>query len=336
MNETFPKVSVIIPVFNAEKYLGVCLESLLIQTLQDFEVIVVDDCSTDSTVALAESYLERFGGRLKVLALEENTGTPGLPRNVGLEYAGGDYVYFADSDDFLVDNALETFYGYAENYGAEVVFTDCAFTCGEELVPDNLEFVNYAPEEILNEEPTFETNNLAVRVEKFLRFGFEWQSVLKFSRRDFLLGNEITFPAAKTSEDGVWTFKILCLAEKLLRIHEPLYVQRRTKNSITRRNRSLEDWIILHASSLIKNFDDLADFMSQLDFFRKNPATRLRILDYFISVALGQMSLVKEKLNAEELYEIFLREFSKPEGSSPALSAYLLLLAKFYRNELTK
>ena len=59
------KVSVIIPVYNAEKYLGVCLESLLIQTLTDFEVIVVDDCSTDNSVAVAESYLEKFGGRLK-------------------------------------------------------------------------------------------------------------------------------------------------------------------------------------------------------------------------------------------------------------------------------
>ena len=86
------KVSVIIPVFNAEKYLAVCLESLLIQTFTDFEVIIVDDCSTDSSLAIAESYLEKFGGRLKILTLEENTGTPGLPRNVGLEFSQGEYI----------------------------------------------------------------------------------------------------------------------------------------------------------------------------------------------------------------------------------------------------
>ena len=72
------KVSVIIPVYNAEKYLAVCLESLLIQTFADFEVIVVDDCSTDSSLAIAESYLEKFGGRLKILALEENNDNPHL------------------------------------------------------------------------------------------------------------------------------------------------------------------------------------------------------------------------------------------------------------------
>ena len=79
------KVSVIIPVFNAEKYLGVCLESILIQTLKDFEVIVVDDCSTDASATIAESYLEKFGGRLKIISLPENTGSGAVPRNIGLE-----------------------------------------------------------------------------------------------------------------------------------------------------------------------------------------------------------------------------------------------------------
>ncbi|MBR4151465.1 MAG: glycosyltransferase [Selenomonadaceae bacterium] len=328
------KVSVIIPMYNAEKYLNMCLESLLIQTLTDFEVIVVDDASTDNSVAIAESYLERFGGRLKILVLEENTGTPGLPRNIGLEYACGEYVYFVDSDDFIIDSALEKLFNCAENYRAEIIFTDSSFGCGEELIPENLEFVTHSDEKILDEEPTFETENLAERVEKFLRFGFDWVTWLKFSRRDFLTENKIYFPAAKTSEDGVWTFKILCTAERLLRIHEPFYVQRSNKNSITRRNRSLEDWIILHTNSLIKNVDSLAEFMSGLEFFQKNPATRLRIIDYFISKHLVQMELVKNKLSANELYEIFQREFLKT--SSPALSAYLLLLTKLYRNELAK
>ena len=91
------KVSVIVPVYNAEKYLGVCLESLLIQTLTDFEVIVVDDCSTDASNTVAESYLERFGGRLKIVTLPENTGSGAVPRNVGLGLAGGEYVYFIDA-----------------------------------------------------------------------------------------------------------------------------------------------------------------------------------------------------------------------------------------------
>ena len=98
----------------------------------------------------------------------------------------------------------------------------------------------------------------------------------------------------------------------------------------------MEEWVSFHVDSMIKNVDTLAECMSGLEFFKENSATRLRILDYFISLSLGQISLVKEKLNTSELYEIFLREFSKPENFSPAVNAYLLLTAKFYRDELTK
>ncbi|MBR4903827.1 MAG: glycosyltransferase [Selenomonadaceae bacterium] len=325
------KVSVIIPMYNAEKYLSVCLESILIQTMQDFEVIIVDDCSTDNSVAIAKSYAPKFGGRLKLFSLSENTGTPGLPRNVGLEYACGKYIYFADSDDLIVDNALEKLFNYAEEYQADVVYTDAGFTCGAEPVPENLQFISYKSE---GDMPTFETENLAERIEKFLRFEFEWVTWLKFSRRDFLVDNNINFPAAKTSEDGIWTFKILCTAKKFLRVHEPFYIQRFNKNSITRSNRSLEDWIILHTSSLINNIEALDEFMNRHEFFKKNPEIRLKMLDYFISVALRQISLVKNKLTSAELYEIFLREVSKI--SSPALTAYLFLIAKSYRDEMTE
>ena len=131
MNENFPKVSVIIPVYNVEKYLAVCLESLLIQTFTDFEVIVVDDCSTDNSLAIAESYLERFGGRLKIFSLEENTGSGAVPRNVGLEVASGKYVYFVDDDDLLIDIALDTLFNYTEEYQAQVVYMEKFFSCGE-------------------------------------------------------------------------------------------------------------------------------------------------------------------------------------------------------------
>ena len=86
------KVSVILPVFNAEKFLGECLESILNQTLKDFEVIIVDDCSTDNSIVVAENFLERFGGRLKIISLPKNTGGGALPRNVGLDFARGNKV----------------------------------------------------------------------------------------------------------------------------------------------------------------------------------------------------------------------------------------------------
>ena len=67
-----PAISVIIPMYNAEKYIGECLESVLAQTFQDFEVIVVDDCSTDKSVEIVQSYAVKFNGRLKLTRAEED------------------------------------------------------------------------------------------------------------------------------------------------------------------------------------------------------------------------------------------------------------------------
>ena len=84
-------ISVVIPMWNAEKYIGALLDSLLNQTFQDFEVIVTDDCSTDSSCEVVKSYFPRFDGRLKLLIMEKNSGGPGAPTNKGISQAGGKY-----------------------------------------------------------------------------------------------------------------------------------------------------------------------------------------------------------------------------------------------------
>ena len=121
-----PKVSVIVPVFNAEKFLGACLESVLIQTLEDFEVLVADDCSTDSSRQIAESFLEKFDGRLKIISLEKNFGSA-VPRNEGLRFSRGEYIFFMDADDLIVDNALEELFNAAEKFSADVVYMNRGF-----------------------------------------------------------------------------------------------------------------------------------------------------------------------------------------------------------------
>ena len=69
--------------YNAEKYIGACLDSILAQTFKNFELIVVDDCSTDSSCTIVDSYTKKFGGRLKLVHTEENSGGCAVPRNVG-------------------------------------------------------------------------------------------------------------------------------------------------------------------------------------------------------------------------------------------------------------
>ena len=95
-----PKVSVVIPVYNAERYLEECLNSVLASTLDDIEVICVDDCSPDRCPQMLDEYAER-DQRIQVVHLSGNGG-PGNARNIGLSRACGQYVYFLDADDMIV------------------------------------------------------------------------------------------------------------------------------------------------------------------------------------------------------------------------------------------
>ncbi len=319
------KVSVIVPVFNAEKFLGACLESILNQTLQDFEVIVVDDCSTDNSIVVAENFLERFGGRLKIISLPTNTGGGALPRNVGLDFARGRYVCFLDADDLLVDNALETFYTLAEKFHADATYMERGFTCdAEPVIPQNFNCGDWR-QNLIDTEPTLETENFFERVEKFITRQYKWPPCWKFSRRKFLLDNEIKFPDMKTAEDGIFSFKLICLAKNFLFVPPPLYVQRLNAASVTREKKSPEQDLIFRAKTLLRGADCLEEFMSRFEFFRRNPDLRMRVIIFFLNVQLEEMQSSLQALTPGEVYEIFLREFSAAESSQPALISYLFL-----------
>ena len=326
-------VSVIIPVYNAEKYFGVCLESILIQTLQDFEVIVVDDCSTDNSVPIAESYLERFGGRLKIIMLTENTGSGAVPRNVGLTRARGKYIFFADADDLLIDTALETLYNFAEKYQSDAIYLEKCFTCKEEPLPKILTLASWTRAALSN-QLLLESEDIGTRVQRIMTTYFYWPPWTKFVRRELLVDNNVTFPQMIISEDVVWTIKIICLAKKLLRVPTPLYVHRETENSMMGRKRSPEQSIIFWTSPIITGLDCLDEFMRGIEFFQKNPVVRLQVMNFFALTQIDNMKDALKTLDPTEIYEIFLREFSKAGSTQPALISYLLVMNNLYRNEL--
>ena len=336
MEKFSPEVSVIIPLYNAEKFLGVCLESLLIQTFTDFEVIVVDDCSTDSSVAIAKSYVERFGGRLKIVKLEKNTGSGSVPRNVGLEHARGEYVYFVDDDDLLVDTALETLYNFAQSYRADVVYMDRGFTCGMEVIPQNLVESAWNPPQFLSDKLTFESDDIAERVERFLQLAFGMPPWTKFLRRDFLLANDIRLPEVKISDDLIWTFEIICLAKKILRVPSELYIYRTTAQSVMNRKRTPEQELRHWINPIIVGVDCLNDFMNGIELFNRQDNLRLFVLNFFAKIQFDFMAKAFNSLNRHEAYKIFCEELAKSKGDHTALTAFLLVLTNMYRSELKK
>ena len=328
-----PAVSVIVPVFNAEKYLGVCLESIAAQTFQDFEVIVVDDCSTDNSTAVAENFLERFDGRLKIISLEENTGSGAVPRNVGLNFSRGKYICFADADDLLTPNALETFFDAAETFQADVVYTEAGLLCGPEPSPKIIHKDAWLPNLTVT-EPTPVAYEFQWRVEMFCETFVRWPPWGKFLRRKFLVDNEIKFPHMRIAEDGIWTFELLCLAKNLLRLPMPLYIHRANAKSISRRERKPADEIKFWMNPLLTGIDCLDEFTNRFEFFRRYPTWRLRVMNSFANSAFVHLSPSFEKLEPGELYKIFHAEFSKIDGDHAALFSYLMFIVNRYWNDL--
>ena len=115
------KVSVIIPVYNTEKYLRQCLDSVVNQTLRDIEIICVDDGSTDGSIEILREY-EQKDSRVKVLCQKNQYA--GVARNNGLNYASGEYVFFMDSDDYCCHELLERAVDRAKMVDADIVVFD--------------------------------------------------------------------------------------------------------------------------------------------------------------------------------------------------------------------
>ena len=128
MNE----ISVIVTAYNIEKYIGRCLDELLEQSYQDFNVLIVDDSSTDKTAAIAEDYAQKYPGKICFLSTPVNLGAPSLTRNFALDswFGGSKYLIFLDGDDRIEPNFLENLHSCAEETKADI--TVCAYDRVEE------------------------------------------------------------------------------------------------------------------------------------------------------------------------------------------------------------
>ena len=128
-----PKITVVITAYNLQKYLNRCLEQLFYQTFQDFDLLIVDDCSTDDTRKITESWKKRYPERIKTLYLDQNLGMPAKTRNAALNSGmiDGDCFMFLDGDDAIEPDLLEQMYEALRENGADVAI------CGYDRVEEN-------------------------------------------------------------------------------------------------------------------------------------------------------------------------------------------------------
>jgi len=209
------KISIIMPVYNVERYLTACLESVVHQTLPEIEIIAVNDGSTDNSLKILEDYQSRYSDRMKVFSTE-NHGVSHA-RNYGLAQASGEFILFVDSDDFIEKEMCEKLYQKAMRDGNDIV------VCGRYNVFER-EHIGEMEKEITG---TFLINtNFKLSENKYELAHvspFPWD---KLFRRHILEGLE--FPEKMRFEDLVLVFEACCKAESIGVVEEPLYNYRRT------------------------------------------------------------------------------------------------------------
>ena len=225
-----PKISVIIPVYNAQQYLKECIESVLQQTLQEFEIICVDDGSGDASDTILNKYAEtddRF-----VLLSQTNKGVSAA-RNAGIKAAKGEYIYFLDSDDYVEPDALETACKLLEAKKLDIVYFD-TFAFGEEGIQQaDIDAKNryYARNHAY--DAVYTGKNLLYKMLENREYSCPvWKQVI---RKDFLEKNNICFYDGIIHEDELYTLQTMLLAKRVAYIPKTLHHRRLRKDSIMTR-----------------------------------------------------------------------------------------------------
>ncbi|MCM1157856.1 MAG: glycosyltransferase [Bacteroidales bacterium] len=268
MNRPFDendKVSIIIPVYNVEKYLRKCLDSAIHQTWQNIEVIVVDDASPDNCREIIKQYEEKFPELIKAVYLEDNLCQGGA-RNKGLEIATGDYVTYLDSDDWIDETTCEKLMLKASETNADIVYCDIYRDFERE---DRQVWVSYQ----FSEE-------MGIMTEKkyylhLLNYGYVYAKLI---RTEVLRKNHIVFPEHKKYEDFAFISLVVLYAGKTAYVKEPLYYYTiREQSVVTTRN-----------SEHHKDMVDVGDFvykeMKNRGFIKY--ANILRAIAYYKAVKL--------------------------------------------------
>lgn len=280
--------SILIPVYNMEKYLKQCLDSMLNQTFKDFEVITIDDGSTDSSLKILEEYA-KLDERFKVYS-QKNCGL-GIVRKNLLKNACGKYIVFVDSDDWLEENALECINNKFIETKAEVIQFDyqdynektgrvCVKSLAKDVLKEGID---------LNKKSHFKWQEL----NKSLLLYASPNVWAKAFSRDFILKNNIDFPDTRYYEDSIFALKAAVLTNEIYYINKVLYNYRIVANSSS--NKFYDEKIDL----CVDNLNRIKEFLSSQNMFKDD------IIKEFNEYQLACWTAVYPFIATDEGYDKF-------------------------------
>ena len=238
------KVSVIIPVYNAEKYLNQCISSIANQTMQDIEIIAINDGSTDNSLNILDELSLKYNGKLKIINKEN--GGAGSARNIGIENANGEFIKFVDADDYLNVNVLEKMYKAAKEYKVPLVRGNYQTILGPFKMEDKCSWSDVKGSQIIDVR---ENKDYIVK---------ETPGVgNKLISRDLI--GDLRFPEKTKWEDLAIMPVVIANSKKLFHIDEPIYNYRVNMNT------TIKDFInkIPNIFDIIKCVDNIEAEMNK-------------------------------------------------------------------------
>lgn len=279
------KISIIVPVYNVEQYIEECLQSVAAQTMTDgMECIIVDDRGQDNSISIVERFVSNYKGsiRFSIIHHEKNGGLSAA-RNSGVYAAMGEYLYFLDSDDYIVPECIEILYSFARENNADVV--QGAYITGSRHLDKAMSIAH----------PTFTDDRRYIK-RTFL--DYDRNPVMaqnRLVRRCLIVENNIWFKEGIIHEDNYWTFFLAKYVKRMAFCPEKLYFYRETPGSITRNKDAEKE---AHAFTTM-----VRDFTENIDEFELGAQKR------YIFLHILFMEEYKSRI-PERVYKELLKNFA--------------------------
>lgn len=270
MKNEMPLISVIVPVYNVEKYLSKCVESIINQTYKNLEIILVDDGSTDNSLQICEKYAQK-DNRIKVI--HKKNGGQATARNIGLDIAEGEYIGFVDADDYIHSEMYDKLIKRIQKFNSGIVM------CGRFNV-DEVRGIS-KPLFEFNSEVVFEDEEILRRF--FITDHIDGSPCDKLFDKNII--GEMRFPEGYICEDIPFIYNILKGTNKVVHIGEPLYfyLQRRGStskpNKISEKTRGITKYSADIRTEIYKNKTELIEEVDYF-YFTKVIAFNDMILNY--------------------------------------------------------
>ncbi len=310
-----PKLSVIIPCYNSEKFLRECLDSLVNQSLKDIEIICVNDASSDKTSEILEEYSKK-DGRIKLISHEKNQGLSAA-RNTGILNSTGEFISFVDSDDYVDGGMMEKLYNKAVTTGAEIVIGNIYLyfeDTGKLEIFRNKRFFTFLSGRVftLTEYPALVSCIAA------------WDRIYK---SELIKDNSVFFPIGLVYEDQIFSIKTMALAKGITVLNEPLYYYRKNRGGSITDDEKKNDrykFDFLEITALSKSFMKEAGIYEIL---------REEYMSYQFFAAAVHQHNIKDKKTFKRFFDK-MRELSSENDLKSLHGANLPYIAERYLSAL--